>query len=152
MKRLVNFVFVLVMIFLMISIPFASAQNVAENSYIISLEGNRYILVELSADTNIARATTSKSKSYTCYQAGEMLWKITLSGSFTYDGREATCTSSNCTVTIYNSNWYTISKTAWADENIAKATVEMGEKALGVTIYRETYNLSLVCDRYGNVS
>ncbi len=118
----------------------------------ITFDDGTYIEIELVV-SEMTRGNRSGSKAYTCYnESDEAMWKATVTGSFTYDGRYATCTSSSCTVTIYNSAWYTISKTAWTDENFAKATVEMGKKMLGVTVNRETHNLFLLCDRYGNLS
>ncbi|MBR6825452.1 MAG: hypothetical protein IKM59_02785 [Oscillospiraceae bacterium] len=123
------------------------------SNQIIVLEDGYYIEIELNDRSGLARANVSGSKTYTYYNdADEALWKATVTGSFTYDGRYASCTSSSCNVTVYDSTWYTISKTAWTDENFAKASVEMGRKVLGVTVNRTTYNLSLLCDRYGNLS
>ena len=146
--------FMLIAAIFMLSMPTcAFAQDMPKQSEIIPLEDGSYILVELSEGSNVTRATTTRSKTYTRYNgADEIQWRASLSGTFTYDGRTADCTSCNCSVVIYNDIWYEISRTSWADENIAKATLEMGEKFLGVTVNRETHNISLVCDRYGNVS
>lgn len=153
MKKLISVLLVLVALVVMVPTPQASAQSGAEVLDIIYLEDGGYIVVEISTQSNITRSTVSKSKSYTLNNAdGEAQWRATIIGFFTYDGRTASCTSSNCSVTIYNDAWYTISKTAWTDENYAKATVEMGRELLGVTTQRETVNLSLLCDRYGNIT
>ena len=110
-------------------------------------------MVELNTNSDTARATVSKSKVATRYSDDdEMQWQIRLSGSFTYNGTTASCTSSSCTVTIYNNAWYMDSKTAWASSNTAYATVEMGRKLLGVTVKRETVDLTLTCDKNGNFS
>ena len=152
MKKLICFTLIAVMLTLWMP-TCVSAQEMAMDGEIIPLENGGYILIEISDSPNINRATTTKSKSYTCYNGDdEIQWKATLNGSFTYDGRIATCTYSTCDVTIYDSHWYQISKSVWADGNIARATLEMGERSLGITILRETHNLSMVCDRYGNVS
>lgn len=153
MKRILSII--LAMIMLLPATSNVQATTIQKNTdyQVISVEDGGYIVIELDSATNLTRATTTNTKSYTRYdEANDMLWKASLTGSYTYDGRTATCTSSSCTVTIYDNAWYTISKTAWADENIAKATVEMGRKVLGIQSRHETYNLSMVCDRYGNVS
>ena len=152
MKRIFS---ILMAVFLMIPL-FSDVEVKAEGKeqkvQTITFDDGTYIEIELVV-SDVTRANRSGSKSYTCYnESDEAMWKATVTGSFTYDGRYATCTSSSCSVTIYNSVWYTISKTAWTDENFAKATVEMGKKMLGVTVKQETHNLSLLCDRYGNLS
>lgn len=153
MKKLISVLLVVVALVFMCPTPQVSAQSGTEVLDIIYLEDGGYIVIEISTQPNITRSTVSKSKSYTAYSsADEAQWRATIIGIFTYDGRTASCTSSNCSVTIYNDSWYTISKTAWTDENYAKATVEMGKKVAGVTVQRQTCNLSLLCDRYGNIT
>lgn len=131
----------------------ASAQNKTDSLEIIYLEDGGYILVEISDEYNMSRAVATKSKNYTRYNGDdEIQWKITLTGSFTYNSTSATCTSCNCTVTIYHDIWYTDSKTSWANGNTAYATVEMARKLLGVTVQRETIDLTLACDTHGKFS
>ena len=120
---------------------------------IIYLEDGGYILVELLPDNNLSRTTVTKNKSFTRYDANdEMKWKIILTGSFTYNGTTSSCSSCNCTVTIYDNIWYTDSKSHWVSGNSANATVVMGRKMLGVTVKRETVDLTLTCDKNGNFS
>lgn len=153
MKKIISILLVLVSIVLMVPATQASAQTNTADLDIIYLEDGGYIMVELNTNSNMARATVSKSKICTRYSdTDEMQWKITLSGSFTYDGITASCTSSSCTVTIYKNDWYTDSKTSWKSANSAYATVVMARKLLGVTVARETIDLTLTCDRYGKVS
>ena len=151
MKRF--FTILLFIVLLLPSINIVHANPSQPDVQIVATEDGGYIVIELYNSSNIARATLTKTRSYTRYDVdNNALWKASITGSFTYDGRTASCTSSSCNVTIYDSAWYTISKTAWTSENFAKATVEMGQKMLGVTVRRETYDLSILCDRYGNVS
>lgn len=131
----------------------ASAQMSTSDLDIIYLEDGGYIMVELNTNSNTARTTISKSKVVTRYSGDdEMQWQIRLSGSFTYNGSSAGCSSCNCTVTIYNNIWYTESKTSWANGNTANATVVMARELLGVTVKRETVDLTLTCDKNGNFS
>lgn len=153
MKRILSLFLAMTFLLSAISVVQATDVIVQTDHRVIHTEDGGYLIIELYSSSNIARAAITKTKSYTRYnEDNDMLWKASITGSFTYDGRSASCTSSSCSVTIYDDHWYTISKTAWTDENYAKATVEMGHKLLGVTIQRETYNLSILCDRYGNLS
>ncbi len=153
MKKIISIFLALVTLVLMIPAAQASVQTSTSDLDIIYLEDGGYIMVELNTNSDTARATVSKSKVATRYSDDdEMQWQIRLSGSFTYNGTTASCTSSSCTVTIYNNAWYMDSKTAWASGNTAYATVEMGRKLLGVTVKRETVDLTLTCDKNGNFS
>lgn len=54
-------------------------------------------------------------------------------------------------VTVYNSNWYTVSKTTTRSGNTATGVLTMGKKVLGITISQPTYTTTLTCDRNGNL-
>ena len=153
MKKIMITMLVIAVFLLAIPSGYVSAEVKTRNKDVILLTDGGYLIIEVSSESSITRATTSTSKTCSRYDENdEIQWKATLNGVFTYDGITASCTSSSCTITIYKSSWYTISKTAWKEANSAKATCEMGWKLLGVTVNRETIDLSLTCDRYGKVS
>ena len=153
MKRILSFFLAMTFLLSAVSAVQATSEIGQTDIQVVHTEDGGYLIIELYGSSNMTRAAITKTKSYTRYDENDvMLWKASITGSFTYDGRTASCTSSSCSVTIYDNHWYTISKTAWTDENYAKATVEMGRKLLGVTVHRETYDLSILCDRNGNLS
>ncbi len=153
MKKYIALLLSISILAFMLSTVNASPILLMRDTQIISLQDGGYIIIEIENSNYLARASTSMNKIFTRYNdVDEIVWKATLTGYFTYDGRTASCTSCSCVVTDFDDGWYTISKSAWTDDNIAKATIEMGRKSLGVTVRRETHNLSMVCDRYGNVS
>lgn len=95
--------------------------------------------------------TATKEKTY--YDGnGNADWKVVLTGSYTYTGSSSTCTASSCSVTIYDSDWYTISKSASKSDNTATASVTMGYKLLGVTVNKVSADIALTCDKDGNLS
>lgn len=100
-----------------------------------------------------ASNSISASKSYT-YRDGKNViqWKAVLTGSFTYNGSKVTCTSSSIDVTIYDSEWYVVVKSAGKSENIARGSVTIGKKLLGVTVSQHPVSLTLTCDANGNLS
>ena len=100
-----------------------------------------------------ASGSITKAKNYIFNSTeGVPQWKITLTGSFTYTGTGSTCTASNCNVTIYNSIWSVASKSATRSGNTAYGSARMVKKYLGAITFDKTYNLSLTCDKNGNVS
>ena len=80
---------------------------------IIQFEDGSYAIVEVTTSGARAAKSVNGSKQYTyCDSDGVAQWKAVLNGSFTCSGSTATCTSSSCSITIYVSDWYTISKSA----------------------------------------
>lgn len=153
MRRIVSVLLIMLSLLWADTVGYAAPAQDGTSRQVILTEDGGYLVIELTDGEKVTRGTTAKTKTYTQYsEDNAIVWKASLTGSFTYDGRYATCTASSCAVTVYDSAWYTISKTAWAEDNIAKATIEMGQKMLGVTVRQVTQNLSMVCDRYGNVS
>lgn len=133
-------------------VPFSAYAAENEQS-IVFFEDGCYIKVEIIE--SIARASGSKTakKQYTYYDDDNVSqWKVVLNGTFTYTGSSSTCTSSSVDVTIYNSDWYTISKSASKSNNKAVGSAKMGNRPDGVTIKTVPVNLTLSCDADGNLS
>lgn len=150
MKRVVCIICTL-MLFVNIIPVLGSATE--RGSDIITFEDGSYILISV-AEQGI-RATSSKSgtKTYTYYDStGVMKWKAVLSGTFAYNGYSATCALSSCDVTIYDSDWYVVSKSAGKTGSSATGKVTMGYKVLGSTVDTYAVNLVLTCDVNGNLS
>jgi len=149
MKRILLLLITGVLLFTMIPVN----SMASENSPIIYFEDGSYI-VETFVESN-ARSSYEKSgsKVRTFYDRdGNAAWKAVLNGTFTYNGTSATCTNASVSVNIYDSNWYMISKSASKSGNTATGTVEMGYKTLGVTTRNVTTDLTLTCDKDGNLS
>ena len=150
MKRVICSLLVVMLV--LCSIPICG--NAAEREQeIIRFEDGSYAVVETITSGARASGRTSGSRPYTYYDStGTAQWKVVLNGSFTYTGSSATCTSASCSVTIYNSEWYTISKNASKSGNTASCSVTMGKKVLGTVVDKMSASLSLKCDANGNLS
>lgn len=142
----------LVVMLVLCSIPICG--NAAEcEQEIIRFEDGSYAVVETITSGARASGGISGSRPYTYYDStGIAQWKVALNGSFTYNGSSATCTSASCSVTIYNSEWYTISKNASKSGNTANGSFSIGRKVLGVTVETKDVTLKLSCDKNGNLS
>lgn len=150
MKRVFSFILASVLLLCMIPVRGNAMENQME---IIYFEDGSYMTVEIITKGTRASGSVSGSKPYTYYDSdGVAQWKATLTGSFTYNGSSATCTSSSVDVTIYNSTWYVSSKSAGKSGNTATASVTMGKKMLGVTVTTKSASISLTCDKNGNLS
>lgn len=129
------------------------ASEVSEEYIVACFEDGSYMTEQIHIFQSRASGTKSGTKNKTYYNGdGEAEWKVTISGTFTYTGSSAACTSASCSVTIYNSDWYTISKSASKSGSTATANVTMGEKLLGVKVDEVSTSVSLKCDANGNLS
>lgn len=149
MKRI--FSFVLVMTFVLTFLPVVG--NAAEQQETIYFDDGSYMTIEVAYSPARATWSVTGNKQYTYYDSSSVAqWKAVLTGTFTYTGTSSTCTASSVNVTIYDSSWYVISKSASKSGNKATAAVTMGDKADGVTIMKVPVNLTLACDINGNLS
>ncbi len=151
MKRFICYFLFVVMIFALFPLEVCAISDDTVNT--IYLDDGAYIIVTIYENGSRASGTKSGTARYDYYASdGDKEWTATLNGTFTYNGTSATCTSSSCSVSISNSAWYLISKSASKSGNTATASVNMGRKILGVTTDKEYIDLSLSCDANGNLS
>lgn len=149
MKRMVCMFLALCLLATFLPI-YASASEVTEE--VIYLEDGSYITVTIIEQETRASGTKSGTKKYTYNTDGTARWQVVLSGSFSYTGSSATCTSSSCSVNIYDSVWYTVSKSSSKSGNTAYGSATVGRKSLGVTVEKIPVDLSLSCSASGSLS
>lgn len=139
---------------LLIAIFFSMNVAAAEqNDNVIYLDNGDYIVVQVTQTQGRALNTCSGNKAYIYYSnSGNEEWRAVVSGTFAYTGTTSYCTSYNCNVTITDTSWYTISKTASKDGATAIGNVTMGCKLLGITIKQQSATIRLTCDKNGNLS
>lgn len=120
---------------------------------IVYFEDGSYLTVELCEMSIRAGGTKTANKSYTYTDTGgTAVWRVVLTGTFSYTGTNATCTTCTCSVTIYDSAWYQVSKTTGKSGGTATADVTMGYKVMGITMQKVPVHISLTCDADGNLS
>lgn len=150
MKRMLSLILISVVLLCMLPVQ-SNAVEASEKT--VYFEDGSYMTVEVFSMEMRASGSVSGSKPYTYYNgSGDALWKAVVTGSFTYTGSSATCNSASVSVTVFDSNWYTISKSAAKSGSTATASVTMGEKRAGVTVTKLPVSLSLKCDKNGNLS
>lgn len=152
MKRCISLFLLAALLFTTFSVN-CFASEITEEYVVERFDDGSYMTERVVSSQTRASGTKSGSKDKVYYNGnGEAEWKVTVSGTFTYTGSSSTCTSASCSVTIYNSDWYTISKSATKSGNTATAYVTMGEKLLGVKVDEVSTSVSLKCDANGNLS
>ena len=152
MKRFVSLILLAVLVISVVPIKCFALEN--EGEFIIErFEDGSYMTERIITNHSRASGTKTGSKEKIYYDAsGNADWKATVTGTFTYTGGSSACTTASCSVTIYDSAWYSISKSASKSGNTATANVAMGEKLLGVKVNEVSTSVSLKCDANGNLS
>lgn len=149
MKR--AFSVLLVVILLVSALPVVG--NAAETVETLYFDDGSFMTIEVVYSPARATWSVTGNKQYTYYDSNSVSqWKAVLTGTFTYTGSSSTCTASSVDVTIYDSSWYVVSKSASKSGNTATGSVVMGEKAGGITVTRVPVSLTLKCDANGNLS
>lgn len=150
-KYIACIVALLLIILCPVNVMAETNQDKAED--IIYLEDGNYITITLSETSARASGTKSGSKTYRYYNSDDVEeWRAVLTGTFTYTGSSATCTAASCNVTITNTNWYVVSKTASKSNNVATADVTMGLKFLGITVNKENISIRITCNSSGTLN
>ena len=150
-KRFTAVFFVFILVFSLCVNVSAAAQSKEEN--VIYFADGSYVTITLEEIGARASGSKTGKKTYTYTDSnGEASWQAVLSGTFTYTGTSATCTASDCDITIYESVWYVVSNTPAKSSNVASVALTMGRKFLGITIEKKNYTWSITCDKDGNLS
>lgn len=153
MKRIVTWIVLACMLVTLLPVSAAYASQTEEIEDVIYFENGDYIVVTLESVSARTSGTKTVSKTHTYRNSdGDALWAGKLTATFAYTGTSATCTAASCSVTIYDSAWYSVSKTASKSGNTATANINMACKRLGVVVSRENCIIKLTCDRNGNIS
>lgn len=150
-KRYVSILLAWIFVLAMLPIR-AEATQIAEPEVEYLPDGG-YIETVISESVSRASGTKTgtKVKRYVDSDGNEQ-WIIRLQGTFSYNGTSATCTSSTCYVTVYADNWNVVTKSASKNGPTASASATMERKVLGITVSKHSYELTLTCDKNGNLS
>lgn len=143
---------IIIALFMLVSIlPIAG--NATETVETVYFDDGSYMIIEINYSPARETWSITGKKQYTYYDSNSISqWKAVLTGTFSYTGTSSSCTSSNVDVSINDSDWYVISKSASKSGNKATGSATIGEKVLGVTVTKVPVSLSLECDADGNLS
>lgn len=101
-------------------------------------------------NARVATKSGSKTREYET-SAGEVMWSVTVYGTFTYNGTTSSCTSASRSTAAYGSDWSIKSSSASKSGNCATATATATKKNfIGSQDYTVTVNL--YCSPYGILS
>ena len=84
---------------------------------------------------------------------GNILWTFAVTGEFrVLEGASVTCISASCSTEIFHEAWVCTRKYAETSGSWAIAHGEFTQTLLGIVVGRESVEVSLTCDVYGNLS
>lgn len=84
--------------------------------------------------------------------SNEHVWRVRLTGTFTYNGTTSSCTAASTACTFYKSGWSVMSEHTNHTGSTASNAVLLGKKIAGVTLPVTEVNLTLTCDKDGHLS
>ena len=108
-------------------------------------------------EPNLVRATTqtvTKSKDVTYKdKSGNLEWKYTLTATFSCEsGVSSTCTKASYSTTINDNSWSFSNGSATKSGNVATGNGTFKLIILFITMNTYNINITLTCDKYGNVT
>ena len=106
-------------------------------------------MIQLLAGTR----TVSKTKYVNYYDSnGTLLWTVSLTADFTYNGQQATCTSVSRHSEVYDRDWSIVSSRTEKSGNTATGYFTVRQTKLGVTLKTIERTITLTCDADGYVT
>lgn len=124
-----------------------------EGLEIIPLGDGYHLEVATTSMETRGTATKGGTKTYTMYNSShDALWQVRVYGLFQYNGISSECVESDCTVTIHDEAWFVSSESTTYSGSTAYATVVLKLRELGIVTRTETCNVSVSCDKDGNIS
>lgn len=112
---------------------------------------------ETEADNGIAlfaaASTKTASKTTKYYDAsGDLDWKVTLTGTFSYTGSSATCTKASTSYTIYDSDWKVTSAKATKSGRTATGDYTVKRYTFGLPLQSKSGTIKISCSNTGVIS
>ena len=117
------------------------------------LEDGTYVTTEVTTFYNARSSEVSGYKEfcYYEYEGGPKLWKITLYGTFSYDGSTSWCTSASHRISLYVGYVTITDVNSYPYEDCALFDGYYERYTNGVLTSRDYIHLYLACDENGNL-
>lgn len=130
---------------------FATEIPISES--ITKLEDGSYYITVIEETTSPRSTTKSGTKTSRYYSSSdELLWSVTVKGTFSYTGSSAKCTASSVSTTCPNDNWKITSKSSSKSGAKASATATAKRYASSVPVQTVTKTVTLTCSPTGILS
>lgn len=142
-------------IFLTVMLIMVSAMPTYANSpeVIYFSDGSYMVTTITSPEISLFSSTATRTKSSIYYSSSnKKLWSVSVTGTFTYGNGSASCTSSSCSASSYDSNWSVGNKKASKIGNKATASATGVEYINGHQVQSYSKSVTLTCSSTGQFS
>ena len=155
MKRLLSVALIMIMVAMCTITSFAIVEK--DEIEVIYFEDGSYleiVVVEPDKSFSTYATQTKTGDKVLSYKDsnGELKWKVTVTGTFTYTGSSSTCTTSSISYNVYAENWEIIETTASKSSNKAIGNVTAKRYLLGLPVQTVTETITLSCSATGVLS
>lgn len=157
MKKTLSILLIFVFMTLSIGIIPANASEIEVTSENVSIEylSNGYYIETVIEDVPSICATTStitKTKtSYCKNSSGTVLWYVSITGTFNYDGSTSTCTSCSHSASAPASTW-TIKSSSCSRSGNSATAVATAIQHLTTTTAEFSMSVTISCSPNGTIS
>ena len=153
MKRLTKLCAMVLAFALLIPIQvFASVERNSSTEIVYMDDGSYYVITIEESPTRTTYSKTS-AKHYTYYSSENVAqWKVTLTGTYTYNGATSSCTAASASATVYKSSWSVASKSATHSGNQATGNYVIKLALLLGQSTNVPVTLTMSCDKNGNLT
>ena len=111
------------------------------------------VIEETASVSPMTAKTKTGYKTTYCKNAnGTVLWSVTVTARFSYNGATATCISSSISTTIKDSSWKISNKYSTRCSNYGTATATANKYSSGKIINTITKTVKLTCSPTGTLS
>lgn len=152
MKRIIS-VLLSLSIFMLALVPFSifANENNSDVQYIEYFEDGSYIVTEIISQESVSRATgVVKAKNEHYYNSSnEKEWTVTITGTFNYDGKTASCTKAVTSYKIYNDRWEVTASNASKSGAKAIGNFTVKKYLLGIPTKTVNKTVTLTCSKDG---
>lgn len=155
LKRLFKFLSTITCCLILFFSSFSSyAYENVSTTEIEYLDDGTYFEITTEEIPSIARASTITGKKTATQKAanGTVLWSVTVTGTFSYNGKTAKCTKASDSVTSPGSYWSIVSSSASKSGATAKATATAKKTVNGRVTQKITKTIKLTCSPSGKLS
>lgn len=155
LKRLFKFLSTITCCVVLLFSSFSSyAYDNVSTTEIEYLDDGTYFEITIEEIPSIAKASTKTGKKTATKKAsdGTVLWTVTVTGTFSYDGKTAKCTKATDSVTSPGPYWSIASSSASKSGATAKATATAKKTVNGKVTQKVTKTVELTCSPSGKLS
>lgn len=146
---------ILILMCISFVLPFSSINTSALDYIEVENLENGYYIITTIEEENTLRSTQTKTGTKTkkfYNDNNQVMWSVSVHGTFTYTGSSSKCTASTVSTTCPGSTWKIISRNASKSGNKATANATAGQYIAGQLSYKVSTSVTLTCSASGKLS